>query len=94
MDFREALDALCERIDHDDVAKALGVSIQTIRQARMKSGAIAHRSPPEDWKRAVIRLAKRRASQIQRLIERLDDEQAKQRNTRCSVSSDPRHTAN
>ena len=34
--FREAVDSLCSALTHEDVAKALDVSVQTIRQARMK----------------------------------------------------------
>jgi hypothetical protein len=35
MNFREALDSLCEKVGHEDVAHALGVSVQAIRQARL-----------------------------------------------------------
>jgi len=45
------------------LAEALGVSVATIRQARLRSEAKAHRSPPENWEDTIINLA---GSQIQR----------------------------
>jgi hypothetical protein len=71
MDFREATDGLFSRVDHEDLAKALGVSVASIRQARLKSDANAHRAPPEDWRHAVIRLAEERVWHYRRLIEAL-----------------------
>jgi hypothetical protein len=72
MNFREATDELCAKIDHDDVAQALGVSTQTVRQARMTPGIGAYRTPPEDWERAIIMLARKRMSLYMRLIENLE----------------------
>ena len=46
MTFREAVDALCSSLTHEDVAKALGVSVQTIRQARMQEESKSHRNHP------------------------------------------------
>jgi hypothetical protein len=74
MDFREATDSLCERIDHEDVARALGVSVQTIRQARLRPDADAHRTPPSEWKSRLIRLAEERVWHYRRLIDRLRSE--------------------
>jgi hypothetical protein len=71
MDFRQATDGLCAKLDHDDVARALGVSLQTIRQARLQRGNGAHRSPPPGWREAVIRLAEEKAGHYRRLIEQL-----------------------
>lgn len=63
MDFKAATDDLCGGISHEALAKALGVSVATVRQARLRPDAKAHRSPPENWEDAVIKLA---GSQIQR----------------------------
>jgi hypothetical protein len=71
MDFKKATDALFDRVDHADLARALDVSVPLIRQARLDSGAAAHRSPPEGWERAVIRLARERAERLLLLAERL-----------------------
>jgi hypothetical protein len=49
MKFREAVDSLCSALTHEDVAKALGVSVQTIRQARMKEDSKSYREPPNNW---------------------------------------------
>jgi len=71
MDFREATDDLFDRIAHEDLAKALGVSVATIRQARLKPDAEAHRNPPSEWRKAVIRLAEQRAARYRKLVEQL-----------------------
>jgi hypothetical protein len=68
MDFRKATDDLFDRVDHSELAKALGVSISTIRQARLGATANAHRSPPSEWRGAVIRLAEERVHHYERLI--------------------------
>jgi hypothetical protein len=74
MDFREATDGLCAKVDHDDIAKAMGVSVQTVRQARLTDKAKAHREPPREWRDAVIRLAEQRVWHYRRLIEEIRSE--------------------
>jgi len=71
MDFKRATDALFDRVDHTDLAKALGVSVPLIRQARLDSAAAAHRSPPGGWEKAVRRLARERAARLTALAEHL-----------------------
>lgn len=71
MDFRQATDELCAKMDHEDLAKALGVSVQTVRQARLAPQTGAHRSPPGDWQDALIRLAEERVWHYRRLIQKL-----------------------
>ena len=71
MNFREAIDALCTYLNHQDVAKALGVSVQTVRQARLKEDSDGFRAPPKNWERAVIRLAEARLAHYHKLIEKL-----------------------
>ena len=73
MNFREAVDALCASLSHEDVAKALGVSLQTVRQARLRQDSDAFRAPPKDWEVVIIRLAEGRASHYRRLIKQLKD---------------------
>jgi hypothetical protein len=71
MNFREATDALFERVTHDDLAEALGVSVPSIRQARLDSKAMAFRQPPDGWERAVTALAEARALHFQKLARKL-----------------------
>jgi hypothetical protein len=71
MTFKNATDRLFSRIDHKDLAKALGVSIASIRQARLRPDAKAHRSPPPDWESALLRLAEERALHFRKLIEEI-----------------------
>ena len=69
MNFREATDGLFARIDQAEFAKRLGVSVATIRQARMRSDARAHRTPPENWPDAVVGLAEAQIAHYRKLIE-------------------------
>jgi hypothetical protein len=80
MNFKEATDALFERVTHEALADELGVSVPSIRQARLDSKATAHRQPPEGWERAVQHLAEERVKQYRRLIGEL--EKAKRRQPR------------
>jgi hypothetical protein len=71
MDFRKATDDLMATFSHAELAAALGVSVSTIRQARLDDHAQAHRSPPSGWEIKVCRLAEQRAERLQRLAQRL-----------------------
>ncbi len=75
MNFREAVDAVCATLSHEDVAEALGASIQTVRQARMKPDSSAFRAPPKDWRHGIIRLAERRVMYYRKLVEQLRAEE-------------------
>lgn len=67
MNFKEATDALFARISHEDLADALGVSVASIRQARLRDDAKAHRTAPEGWEKAVLRLVDRQIVHFNRL---------------------------
>lgn len=71
MNFREAVDALCDPLDHKKVAEALGVSLQAVRQARMAEESSAFRAPPKHWRDIIIRLAERRIMHYRQVIERV-----------------------
>lgn len=75
MNFHEATNGLFDRVTHDDLAKALNVSVAAIRQARLSPNANAHRSPPDDWLPTVIRLAEDRVWHYRKLIEALRAEE-------------------
>jgi hypothetical protein len=92
MDFREATETLCLGVPHEDLARALGVSVATVRQARLRSEAKAHRSPPCDWEAAVIRLAEERLSKYRELIDALKVSR-RPRHTTSSMSSKRQHAA-
>lgn len=69
MDFKKATDGLFSRVDHEDLAKRLGVSVATIRQARLKPQASARRAPPSNWPDAVIRMAEAQIMHYRKLID-------------------------
>jgi hypothetical protein len=77
MTFKKATDRLFSRVDHENLAKVLGVSIASIRQARLSPDALAHRTPPPDWETAVLRLAEERVRYFQKLVEELRGSAAK-----------------
>jgi DNA-binding GntR family transcriptional regulator len=76
MNFKKATDRLFSRVDHQDLAKALKVSVASIRQARLSPDALAHRSPPRGWENAVLRLAEERVRHFQKLVEEIRDSSA------------------
>ena len=69
MNFKEATDRLFDGVHHTKLAEELGVSVATIRQARLGEDAKAHRNPPKEWQRSVIRLAEREMMRLRKLIE-------------------------
>jgi hypothetical protein len=71
MKFSEAVDSLCSSLNHGDVAKALGVSVQAVRQARLNEESSAFRAPPKSWKAAIIKLAEARVLYYRKLVNKL-----------------------
>lgn len=64
MDFKTATDRVAGCITHVEIAKAAGVSIQTIRQARMDPGSPSYRHPPAGWQAVLARLARGRSREL------------------------------
>jgi len=71
MNFKDATDGLFDRIDHAELAEALGVSVASIRQARLTPTAKAYREAPKNWESAAIRLAEKQVWHYRRLIEQI-----------------------
>lgn len=71
MDFKRATDELFERVSHQELASALGVSVASIRQARLSPTAAAHRSPPPGWPEVVARIAEQRGERLLELAAKL-----------------------
>jgi len=72
MDFRKATDILTSAPTHADIADAAGVSTQSVRQARMDPASKSYRSPPDGWEKALGKLARDRAAQLEALAEDLE----------------------
>ena len=72
MTFKDATDALFAPLGHAELAAALGVSVASIRQARLKEGSAAHRSAPKDWEKVIAALARKQAGRYQRLAKSLE----------------------
>jgi hypothetical protein len=75
MNFREAIDRLGERVTHEQAARALGVSVASVRQYRLPPEANAHRTAPSGWPKVLSRLAKDRARELNELAEILDSQE-------------------
>jgi hypothetical protein len=71
VEFRIATDLLFQKVDHEDLAKSLGVSVASIRQARLKESARAKRTPPNGWEKAVLKLAEERLAHYDQLVTEL-----------------------
>jgi hypothetical protein len=72
MSFRSAVDRLGERVTHEKVAHALGVSVASVRQYRLSADAKAHRSPPANWRKVLAVLARARIEELSVLAEELE----------------------
>ena len=72
MNFRKATDELLSSVTLEDLANALGASLQAVRQARAEEGSAGFRRPPEGWEAAAAKLARRQAVKLDRLASRLD----------------------
>ena len=69
MDFPTACDQLTSCPTHDDIARQAACSVQTVRQARMDTGAAGYRPPPQGWEKAIAKLARERAGELVKLAE-------------------------
>lgn len=69
MSFKNATDELLSHVSHDQLAQALGVSVASVRQARLSPAAKSYRTPPKDWAFVVIRLAEQQIMKSRKLIE-------------------------
>lgn len=76
MDFKTATDRLASaNLTLDDVAEAAGVTLNTISRARLDPSSDSYRSPPPNWREALIRLARDRGGELAGLAEELEAEE-------------------
>jgi hypothetical protein len=71
MDFKRATDELLVHPTLQDLADALQVSVQSIRQARAEETSKAYRTPPPGWEKATLWLAQNTVAHYERLIRKL-----------------------
>jgi hypothetical protein len=71
MDFKEASSRLTDGHTLVDIAAETGMSEATVRRARLDPSSPAYRSPPPNWKEAIIRLAEQRIESLRALISTL-----------------------
>lgn len=68
MNFKQATDELIATVTLEDLAKALGVSVQSVRQARAMEVIASYRSPLPGWEEAAYDLASRYAAKLEKLL--------------------------
>lgn len=73
MDFKTATDRVAGCISHAEIAEAAGVSVQTIRQARLDPSAPGHRPPPAGWREVLARLARGKAEELRRFAGQVEE---------------------
>lgn len=74
MNFKKATDVLFSTLTATDLARATGASVQAIKQARAAEGTSSHRTPPQNWEDAVVKLAERQAARLSKLASTLGDQ--------------------
>jgi hypothetical protein len=72
MNFRKATDELLASVTLEDLASAIGASVQAVRQARAQEGSAGFRRPPAGWETAAAKLARKQADRLERLASRLE----------------------
>lgn len=72
VDFREATGCLKDAPRDRNLAEALGVTVQSIRQARLSPDKRGHRPPPNHWRKVIAELARQRAEELRSLADRLE----------------------
>jgi len=72
MDFNKATDELMGGLTRADIAKGLGCSLSSVRQAKLGEGNAARRSPPQGWESKVATMAKKEGERLLRLSKALE----------------------
>jgi hypothetical protein len=73
MDFKTATDRLsAAKITADDIAEACGVVRNSIARARLDPSSPAYRSPPPNWKTALVQLARERIAELNGVLQQLE----------------------
>jgi hypothetical protein len=71
MNFVEATDVLFAHVRQEELAAAMGISVASIRQARLSRESKAYRTPPVGWEKAVIKLAEQHSKELAVLAKKL-----------------------
>jgi len=71
MNFKSVTDELLVHPTLNDLADALGVSVQSIRQGRADKGSTAYRGPPPGWEKATLWLTENTITHYEGLARKL-----------------------
>ncbi len=71
MDFTRATSTLIGGVTLKDLAKETGTSHGVLRLARLDPSNPGHCNPPAGWQAAALKLARRRSTELSKLIDQL-----------------------
>lgn len=71
MEIKQASSRLTDGHTLADIAAETGMSEATVRRAQLEPNSPAYRSPPPNWREAIIRLAEQRIESLRLLIDAL-----------------------
>lgn len=73
MEFKDATDCMMARgIALPEIAAAVGVAYTTVRASRLARGSSSRRPPPDGWEKALAKLARKRARELDKLASELE----------------------
>jgi hypothetical protein len=72
MTFVEATNVFMVRVTLKDVARSIGCSTQTLKQARLSPKTTHHRRPPKGWEAVLVQLARARIMELEELARMLE----------------------
>ena len=70
-DFPAIMAELGAKIGAEEMAAELGVSLQTVKQARLGTDSLGKRPAPAGWEKAARKLAQRQADYFRKLADKL-----------------------
>jgi hypothetical protein len=72
MDFDKATDELMGGLTRATIAKGLGCSLSSVRQAKLGKGNAGRRSPPQGWEAKLAGLAEKEGTRLLRVAKALE----------------------
>jgi hypothetical protein len=76
MDFNRATSKLIDGVTLKELADEMGASYGVLRLSRLDPSNPGYTRPPRGWEEAVLKLARRRAAELARLVEQLERDES------------------
>jgi hypothetical protein len=75
MDFNRATSRLIDGVTLKELADEMGASYGVLRLSRLDPSNPGYTRPPRGWEDAVLKLARRRAAELAKLVDQLEREE-------------------